>query len=150
MHTGNLRGTELTPGRAGGRERLTATANGERLVANGNGLRERFDAFWAVYPRRIGKDAAWRAWQKRRPSPELTHDILAAVEQQRQWPDWQKDGGQYIPHPSTWLNQGRWQDEGTAATQRPLVSDRTRENIANQSEALKLIEGGAYGPQRQR
>jgi hypothetical protein len=24
---------------------------------------------------------------------------------------WQKDNGQYIPNPATWLNQGRWDDE---------------------------------------
>ncbi len=24
---------------------------------------------------------------------------------------WQKEGGQYIPNPATWLNQNRWEDE---------------------------------------
>jgi hypothetical protein len=37
--------------------------------------------------------------------------MLSAVEAQKQTDQWTKDGGQYIPHPSTWLNQGRWEDE---------------------------------------
>ena len=36
-----------------------------------------------VYPKRVGKDAAWRAWQKRQPSAALTEQILAAVAWQR-------------------------------------------------------------------
>ena len=102
--------------RAGGRE----TANGLRQEATGkrqtaNELRERFDAFWATYPKKIGKDAAWRAWQKRRPDADLGVAILTAVERHKSWPQWLKDDGQYIPNPATWINQGRWQDEPTEA-----------------------------------
>lgn len=41
--------------------------------------------------------------------------VLAAVEQQKRSEQWQKDGGQFIPHPATWLNQGRWDDEPASA-----------------------------------
>ena len=70
-----------------------------------------FEEFWAAYPRKVGKQAAWKAWSKLKPSAELTKAILAAVEYQRNCPQWQKDGGQYIPNPATWLNQGRWEDK---------------------------------------
>ena len=73
-------------------------------------LGARFDEFWAAYPRKVGKQAAWKAWSKLKPSAELTKAILSAVEYQRNCPQWQKDGGQYIPNPATWLNQGRWED----------------------------------------
>ena len=75
-----------------------------------------FDEFWAAYPRKVGKQAAWKAWSKLKPSAELTKAILAAVEYQRNCPQWQKDGGQYIPNPATWLNQGRWEDKLPAGT----------------------------------
>lgn len=102
--------------RAGGRE----MANGIPPLASGKGqpaneLRERFNGFWAVYPKKIGKDAAWRAWQKRRPDADVTAAILVAIERQKSWPQWVKDGGQYIPNPATWINQGRWQDEAVEA-----------------------------------
>lgn len=76
-------------------------------------LRERFDRFWASYPRRIGKGAALRMWNRLKPDEALTVLIIAALEQQAQWPQWTKDGGQFIPHPSTWLHQERWTDEAT-------------------------------------
>ena len=37
--------------------------------------------------------------------------ILNAVKAQRESPQWTRDGGQFIPHPATWLNQERWEDE---------------------------------------
>lgn len=74
-------------------------------------LMERFERWWHVYPRKVGKDAARKAWRKRRPSEALTEEMIEAVERQKLSPAWTKDGGQFIPHPSTWLNQGRWEDE---------------------------------------
>ena len=37
--------------------------------------------------------------------------MLKAVDTARASPQWQTDGGQYIPNPATWLNQKRWEDE---------------------------------------
>ena len=85
-------------------------------------LRERFDTFWLTYPRKVAKAAAWRAWQKRRPDAGLAAQIDAALAWQRTQDNWLREGGRFIPHPSTYLNQGRWEDERHAT---PLVSDRT-------------------------
>lgn len=108
--------------RAGGREWLTANGNGKRLEANGNGLRERFNAFWQVYPRKVGKDAAWRAWQKRRPTEETSASVIAALAWQVQQDNWLREGGRFVPNPATWINQGRWQDEPQTT---PRISDNT-------------------------
>lgn len=75
-----------------------------------------FEEFWALYPRKVGKQAAWKTWSRLKPNAELTKAILSAVEYQRNCPQWQKDGGQYIPNPATWLNQGRWEDKLPAGT----------------------------------
>jgi hypothetical protein len=69
-----------------------------------------FAAFWAAYPRRVGKDAARKAFDRRRSDVTL-EAVLAALELQKGSQQWQRDGGRYVPHPATWLNQGRWQDE---------------------------------------
>lgn len=74
-----------------------------------------FDDFWEVYPRKVGKEAARKAWKKIRPNQSLQRRILDAVEAAKRSKEWQKDNGQYIPHPATWLNQGRWDDELTPA-----------------------------------
>lgn len=72
---------------------------------------EQFTRFWALYPSKKGKKAAWQEWRKLKPSGKLADLIIAAVQVQVRWPDWTRDGGRYIPNPSTWLHQGRWDDE---------------------------------------
>lgn len=72
---------------------------------------ERFADFWAAYPRKSGKGAAQKAWAKLKPSKELFETIMTQVAFAKQCEQWQKDGGQYIPNPATWLNQRRWEDE---------------------------------------
>ena len=37
--------------------------------------------------------------------------LVSAIERQKCSLQWSRDNGQYIPNPSTWLNQGRWDDE---------------------------------------
>jgi hypothetical protein len=70
-----------------------------------------FDDFWAAYPRKVGKGAARKAWKKIKPSGGLVAVMLTAIAQQKRSTDWRRDGGQFIPHPATWLNQERWKDE---------------------------------------
>lgn len=67
-----------------------------------------FDDFWRVYPRKTAKEAARKAWAlaiKRGASPESM--TAAATRYAGQPPDDPK----FIPHPATWLNQGRYDDE---------------------------------------
>ena len=73
-----------------------------------------FELFWEAYPKKVGKDKAKESWKK--ASKVEISVILSAIEQQKQSVQWQKDNGQYIPNPATWLNQGRWQDEITPVT----------------------------------
>lgn len=70
-----------------------------------------FEEFWGVYPKKVGKGAARKAWEKIRPSEDLVRKIISAVERYQETAQWQRDGGQYIPNPATWLNQERWEDE---------------------------------------
>ena len=70
-----------------------------------------FDLFWSAYPRHTAKDAARKAFDKLNPSAELMTTILDAISRQKTSVQWTKDGGQFIPHPATWLNQHRWEDE---------------------------------------
>lgn len=70
-----------------------------------------FALFWQEYPRKAAKAAALKAWQKLNPSPELVERILAHVRDHKRSPDWIKDGGQFVPHPATFLNGRRWEDD---------------------------------------
>lgn len=70
-----------------------------------------FEDFWSAYPKKVGKDAAWRAWEKRSRDRPATGGILQAIHQQQSSEQWTREGGQFIPNPATWINQGRWNDE---------------------------------------
>jgi hypothetical protein len=69
-----------------------------------------FETFYSAYPRKIGRTAAEKAWEKAAKNglPPI-EDILKAIETQRKSKQWGDE--QFIPHPATWLNQGRWEDE---------------------------------------
>ena len=66
-----------------------------------------FERFWSVYPRKVGKQSAKRAFERVKVPLET---LVTAVERQKCSDQWTRDNGQYIPHPTTWLNQGRWDD----------------------------------------
>jgi hypothetical protein len=65
-----------------------------------------FDEFWSVYPRRVAKLAAQKAYAKalKIASPDKL------IEGAKRYAA-EKVGDAYIKHPSTWLNGGCWDDE---------------------------------------
>jgi uncharacterized protein YdaU (DUF1376 family) len=67
-----------------------------------------FTEFWQAYPNKTGKGAAEKSWQKQQPDLAT---VLAALAWQTKQDAWTKDQGNFIPHPATYLNQRRWEDE---------------------------------------
>ncbi len=72
---------------------------------------KRFGVFWKSYPKKVGKGAAKKSWEKINPDEELFEKIHSAVRQQKKSEQWAKENGRYIPNPATWLNQERWEDQ---------------------------------------
>lgn len=84
-----------------------------------------FDRFWSAYPRRVGKRAAERAYHAavRRIGHRLAIDCdqfiidrAAAFAKAREGQD-----PMYTPHPATWLNQDRFDDDDAAPKPSGLV-----------------------------
>lgn len=70
-----------------------------------------FEKFWNEYPRKVAKKKALASYEKIE-NLEVTHEkIMAALNAYKQSEQWQEKHGQFIPHPATWLNQERWNDE---------------------------------------
>lgn len=97
-----------------------------------------FDVFWLNYPKKVGKDAARKAFSRVKVPVET---LLSAIEQQKCSRQWQEDGGQYIPNPATWLNQGRWQDE-LPKPEKPGWEDGRRQLDADEAAAIRRMFGG--------
>jgi len=90
-----------------------------------------FLEFWRNYPKKKAKGHALKAWSKLSPPIDR---VLAALEWQRNQPDWTRDLGQYIPHPATWLNSRSWEDEpfhppAHANSNEPILSDKNRQTL---------------------
>jgi hypothetical protein len=109
---------------------------------NKHSLDSDFELFWKSYPRRIGKGAAKVAFEKAAKKSDSA-TILEATNvyaNSDSLPDLQ-----FIPHPSTWLNQERWGDEvgasaGSNATQLATDLLRRGKELQDKAEGIKEIE----------
>jgi DNA-binding transcriptional ArsR family regulator len=72
---------------------------------------EGFAEFWIAYPKKTGKQAALKAWAKLKNRDNVLRACLEALAWQRTSKQWTRDGGQYVPNPATYLNEGRWDDQ---------------------------------------
>lgn len=103
---------------------------------------EQFEKFYKMYPKKVKKQNVKKWFEKNKPSNELFSSMLSSLEQFRASAEWQKDGGQYIPYPSSWLNQKRWEDEFE------IENEKTKKNYKvieteqlSEEEYIKLIKG---------
>lgn len=80
-----------------------------------NDLQSGFVEFWKVYPNKVKKKDALTAWKSGR-CEQIADRIIADVKE-RCSTEWKGDGAQYVPHPTTYLHQRRWEDE-TRPTER--------------------------------
>ena len=93
------------------------------IVAKTATATDRFDEFWACYPKRVGKEPARKAWTRIAGANGLAGEIIEGIarwKQNRQW-----DDPRFIPNPATFLNQRRWEDEVPADSK--MLTDRERE-----------------------
>ena len=67
-----------------------------------------FLAFWEQYPKKVGKGAAWKEWEKGNPPLEA---CLVTLAWQKVSADWTKENGKYIVDPERWIKRRRWEDE---------------------------------------
>lgn len=71
-----------------------------------------FETFWAVYPKRVAKLDARRAYQQasKVASPdEILAGVTRYIKSKPAWQEWK--------HPAAWLRAGRWMDEESAQEQ---------------------------------
>jgi len=111
------------------KKKITGTHNGTTAVVN-NGTRApntpfivktkkqctNFENFWSAYPMKKGKKKALEIWQRLKKKNELPEikTILSAIKNQKSEKEYLKSNGKFCPewkNPTTWLNQGCWDDE---------------------------------------
>src|SRR3990167_238199 len=90
----------LTPGKLG-KVKLSKVMSNED--------EENFEKFWTEYPKKIAKKEAKKVFIKVCPIDKT--ELMAGLAKWKKSEQWTKDKGRFIPHPTTWLNQERWNDE---------------------------------------
>lgn len=86
-----------------------------------------FEEFYEIFPRHVGRDPAEKAWA--RLSPDERTAAIAAIRVQITWPTFTDVPPDKIPHPTTWLNQGRWKDEPDRPTNVQPIRPPTRPQL---------------------
>lgn len=95
-----------------------------------------FETFWSIYPRKIGKGAARTAFEKacKKENAQIILQFAEAYANSSDLPDLQ-----FIPHPSTWLNQERWSDDLNAISSN---ATKVASDILSRGKALQeKVEG---------
>ena len=82
-------------------------------------LGEDFTAFWAAYPRRVGKLDALKAYERARKLDSAENILAGVAKYKRHLPD----EARFVCHPATWLNKGRWMDEYEVVVEQPAKAD---------------------------
>jgi hypothetical protein len=117
-----------------GRDGTGRVKKSSSVNARARAVPDGFDTFWAAYPRKENKAAAVKAWDKLAPDDGTRQAITGALAWQRALPRWLESGGQYVPHPATYLNGRRWEDERPAESPPPLSAAQ-----AKQARTLEVI-----------
>jgi uncharacterized protein YdaU (DUF1376 family) len=98
--------------RSNGRSTDVQPTNNHKPITNNQEYIDRFDIFWKQYPRKVARPNAIKSWLKIKPDDVVLKKMLDAINHQglvgREM--------QFVPHPATWLNAKRWEDEITATT----------------------------------
>ena len=102
-----------------------------------------FETFWSMYPRKIAKGAALKAWLKLTPlDQQLAIDALP--NHVKHWEIKQTEK-EYICYPATWLNGWRWMDEIDLTPKKEKVDMSwvaTNEGIEKKARELGVLGNG--------
>ncbi|ACJ42074.1 replication protein [Acinetobacter baumannii] len=87
--------------------------NNKNKEKQGVGYSENFEKFWSAYPtckRKSDKSGTYKTFTKHEGSFAI-ETLLSILEKQKSDVSWTKQDGEFIPSPSTWLNQKQWENE---------------------------------------
>lgn len=89
-----------------------------------------FNKFWSEYPKKVNKKGCFTSFKRIKNLKFEFPLIMEALENFKNSKQWQKDNGQYIPNPQTFINQERWKDEQQETREQQLQTiDMTGWNI---------------------
>ena len=98
------------------------------LISKEEQIEIMFKEFWSAYPRKDDKKRAFAKFKAIKNLDKVFPDIMADVEIKKKSTQWNENGGKFIPMPSTYLNNERWNDEVTV-TRQTEIEDAVSDDI---------------------
>lgn len=130
---------------------VTVIARGKKEISKEidivNDCTKDFDQFWNIYPRKVNKTDALNAWTKLKPDPLLFEQIVTAVKiSATENPQWIQQDGRFIPHPATYLNNRRWEDEFPTMKAKGIKNNHAKGyvNAINQKQTRNRRDHGSF------
>jgi hypothetical protein len=109
----------------------------KRVKEKSSTIQELFSQFYSAYPRHDSKQIAMLKFAKimsecktEDEQKNMLDKMLKSIETSKSSEQWNKENGKYIPMPSTWLNQRRWEDEGVVITRSNTVNSELSKAFA--------------------
>ena len=95
------------------REEKRREDNNKTLTVARSVVDDLFEQFYEAYPKKQGRIAAQKAWNKLKPDQSLTNQLIADIQARIDQGAWCTTGPDrnYIPGPAPYLNQRKWEDE---------------------------------------
>jgi len=102
-----------------------------------------FDEFWMLYPRKVAKASARKAWKKLTEAQQL--EAAKAIANHCQYWKAKETALEFIPHAATWLNQERWEDELVIEPKKEKIDKRwmfSNDGIVAKAKELGILGNG--------
>lgn len=93
----------------------------------------RFEIFWTQYPKKRDKLKTLRIWSSKKLDQHFD-EIIEALQIEKKTSSWCKNAGEFIPYPTTWLNNDRWETAKElveVVDERKAMIDRFVKGVAN-------------------
>lgn len=126
INIGKLRGDNVTGRQSDANGATMTTSTGRHSRPMNHPLEpskeppSSFDDFWKAYPRKVGKQAALKAFMKAIKDAPAEEVIAGAI----RYANDPNRSDTFTAHPTTWLNAGRWTDG--PLSERILTADEKR------------------------
>lgn len=90
-----------------------------------------FEQFWESYPKKVDKKGNRTRFVKIKNLKQIFPDIMSALETQKQSKQWNEENGRFIPNPSTWINQERWNISNAVAEKQMAIEDAVSDKVGD-------------------
>lgn len=90
-----------------------------------------FEQFWKAYPKKVDPKGCKKKFVKIKNLKQIFPDIMSALETQKQSKQWNEENGRFIPNPSTWINQERWNISNAVEEKQMAIEEIASEHISD-------------------